>query len=279
MVSAAGQPARSCRVSRRPAGACALRAACAPMKSGSAVPVGPLAGAGASRRARGGAATLRDAFAQWRGDAWRALAAAPFYRQTLIGPAPSALRLKLNERWPGDPRRGNAILAGNIEFAGELIRRPTPAWFPPDATAEMAVPVARIRLARRSDRGRHLGARPGPRADPELAFRGRGMASGDMAPRCRGDAHPRLDRAFRGTRRPRCRPRAAARDAGEHRGAGAASGARRRLGADRRGPAARAEGADRRIGRARRAGTAHHCGRCAASNASCRRRSCPMAGT
>ena len=33
------------------------------------------------------------------------------------------------------------------------------------------------------------------------------------------------------------------------------------------------------LGRARRAGTAHHCGRCAASNASCRRRSCPMAGT
>ena len=62
--------------------------------------------------------------------------AAPFYRQTLIGPAPSALRLKLNERWPGDPRRGNAVLAGDIEFAGTLIRRPTPAWFPPDATAE-----------------------------------------------------------------------------------------------------------------------------------------------
>ena len=83
----------------------------------------------------GGAATLRDALAQWGGDAWRALTAAPFYRQTLIGPAPSALRLKLNERWPGDPRRGNAVLAGDIEFAGTLIRRPTPAWFPPDATA------------------------------------------------------------------------------------------------------------------------------------------------
>jgi hypothetical protein len=41
-------------------------------------------------------------FVQWRGDAWRALAATPFYRQTLIGPAPSAMRLKLNERWPGD---------------------------------------------------------------------------------------------------------------------------------------------------------------------------------
>src|SRR3954451_22370646 len=105
----------------------------APMKSGSVRPPGrprrePPRG--------GGAATLRDALAHWRGDAWRALTAAPFYRQTLIGPAPSALRLKLNERWPGDPRRGNAILTGDIEFAGTLIRRTTPAWFPPDATAE-----------------------------------------------------------------------------------------------------------------------------------------------
>jgi uncharacterized heparinase superfamily protein len=79
---------------------------------------------------------LRDSFARWRGDAWRALAAAPFYRQTLIGPAPSELRLKLSERWPGDARRGEAILAGNIEFAGETIRRPTPAWFPPEANPE-----------------------------------------------------------------------------------------------------------------------------------------------
>jgi uncharacterized heparinase superfamily protein len=82
-------------------------------------------------RLAGYAATLRNAVTRWR-----ALAAAPFSRRALIGPAPGALRLRLNERWPGDPRRGNAILAGNIEFAGELIRRPTPAWFPPGAGAE-----------------------------------------------------------------------------------------------------------------------------------------------
>ncbi|MGD9618045.1 MAG: heparinase II/III family protein [Alphaproteobacteria bacterium] len=87
------------------------------------------------RKARRGMA-LGDALARWRGEAWRALTAAPFYRRTLIGPAPGELRLKLTERWPGDPTRGNAILAGNIEFAGELIRRPTPAWFPPGASAE-----------------------------------------------------------------------------------------------------------------------------------------------
>src|SRR3954465_2528037 len=103
------------------------------MKSGAVLPPG--------RRKReppriGHSGTLRDAFAQWRGDAWRVLAATPFYRQTLIGPAPGALRLRLSERWPGDPRRGNAILAGNVEFAGELINRPTPAWFPPGAGDE-----------------------------------------------------------------------------------------------------------------------------------------------
>src|SRR4051794_1066458 len=110
----------------------ALAGGLAPMKSGAA--------RSPDRRKRelsraGRPVTLRDMFVQWRGDAWRALASTPFYRQTLIGPAPSALRLKLNERWPGDSRRGNAVLAGNIEFAGTLIRRPTPAWFPPDATA------------------------------------------------------------------------------------------------------------------------------------------------
>jgi uncharacterized heparinase superfamily protein len=86
--------------------------------------------AGRSRLA-GFAATLRGAATRWR-----VLASAPFSRRSLIGPAPGALRLKLTERWPGDPRRGSAVLAGNIEFAGELIPRPTPAWFPPGAGAE-----------------------------------------------------------------------------------------------------------------------------------------------
>ncbi len=68
-----------------------------------------------------------------RRDAWRALAAGPFYQHTLIGPVPSDLQLKLNERWPGDAKRGGAILAGEIEFAGELLRNPMPAWSPAGA--------------------------------------------------------------------------------------------------------------------------------------------------
>jgi uncharacterized heparinase superfamily protein len=46
---------------------------------------------------------------------------------------PAELRVKLTERWPGDAERGNAILAGNIEFCGELVRNPVPVWQPAEA--------------------------------------------------------------------------------------------------------------------------------------------------
>ena len=48
-------------------------------------------------------------------------------------PLPAELRLKLNERWPGDVDRGNAILAGNIDLAGEAVRNPMPVWLPAGA--------------------------------------------------------------------------------------------------------------------------------------------------
>jgi uncharacterized heparinase superfamily protein len=73
--------------------------------------------------------------ARLRHDAWRAFVAGRFYRHTLIGPVPADLRVKLGERWPGDERRGEAILAGDIEFAGETVRNPHPAWHPPRAGA------------------------------------------------------------------------------------------------------------------------------------------------
>ena len=74
-----------------------------------------------------------DAFTRLRRDVLRALTNAPFYRHTLIGPVPADLQLKLNERWPGDAKRGAAILAGEIEFLGEIVRNPKPVWFPPRA--------------------------------------------------------------------------------------------------------------------------------------------------
>jgi len=74
--------------------------------------------------------------ARLRRGALRALAAGTLYRHSLIGRAPEDLRRRIGERWPGDPKRGTAILAGEIEFSGELVRNPAPAWFPPGASPE-----------------------------------------------------------------------------------------------------------------------------------------------
>jgi uncharacterized heparinase superfamily protein len=68
-----------------------------------------------------------------RRDALRAFAASPFYRHTLVGRAPSDLRLRVGERWPGDTKRGVTILNGEILLAGQVVRNPMPVWFPPEA--------------------------------------------------------------------------------------------------------------------------------------------------
>src|SRR3981081_4856118 len=87
-----------------------------------------------TRGAAGGDATALCA--RLRRHAIRALAAGSFYRHSLVGRAPEDLRRRIGERWPGEPKRGAAILAGDIEFAGELVRNPAPAWFPPAAGPE-----------------------------------------------------------------------------------------------------------------------------------------------
>jgi uncharacterized heparinase superfamily protein len=68
-----------------------------------------------------------------RRDLLRGFAASPLYRHTLIGRVPADLRLRVGERWPGDARRGAAILSGEITLAGQLVRNPMPVWFPPEA--------------------------------------------------------------------------------------------------------------------------------------------------
>src|SRR5580700_4395649 len=68
-----------------------------------------------------------------RRDALRSFAASPFYRHTLIGRVPADLRLRVGERWPGDAKRGAAILSGEISLAGQVVRNPVPVWFPPEA--------------------------------------------------------------------------------------------------------------------------------------------------
>jgi uncharacterized heparinase superfamily protein len=89
-------------------------------------------GKGERRPSRGGgdAAGLGE---RLRRDALGALAGVPLYRHTLIGRVPAELRLKLAERWPGDAKRGAAIAKGEIEFAGETVRNPSPRWFPAHA--------------------------------------------------------------------------------------------------------------------------------------------------
>ncbi len=68
--------------------------------------------------------------------AFGALAANRLYRHTLVGHVPADLRLKIGQRWPGDATRGVAILGGEIELAGEVVRNPSPCWHPPAASAE-----------------------------------------------------------------------------------------------------------------------------------------------
>jgi len=87
-----------------------------------------------TREAAGGEANAL--LARLRRGALRALAARPLYRHSLVGRVPEDLRRRIGERWPGDTKRGAAILAGEIEFAGELVRNPAPAWFPPSAGPE-----------------------------------------------------------------------------------------------------------------------------------------------
>jgi uncharacterized heparinase superfamily protein len=68
--------------------------------------------------------------ARLRRNALQALAAGPFYRHTLVGPVPDDLLVRVAQRWPGDPVKGEAIRNGEIELAGELVRNPSPPWFP-----------------------------------------------------------------------------------------------------------------------------------------------------
>jgi uncharacterized heparinase superfamily protein len=87
----------------------------------------------ASRRSVGDAPGM---LTRLRRDALRLLAAGPLYRHTLIGRVPDNLSMKIGQRWPGDAKRGTAIASGEIELAGELVRNPSPRWFPSSAGPE-----------------------------------------------------------------------------------------------------------------------------------------------
>jgi uncharacterized heparinase superfamily protein len=64
------------------------------------------------------------------------LAATRLYRHTLGARVPPVVATGIGQSWPGDAMRGLAIAAGEIDLAGELIRNPSPRWFPPMAGPE-----------------------------------------------------------------------------------------------------------------------------------------------
>ena len=64
------------------------------------------------------------------------LVATRLYRHAWLGRIPAGVRINIEHPWPGDPKRGAAIAAGEIEFAGRLVRAPSPRWFPAAAGNE-----------------------------------------------------------------------------------------------------------------------------------------------
>ncbi|HEX9489986.1 MAG TPA: heparinase II/III family protein [Stellaceae bacterium] len=60
------------------------------------------------------------------------------YHLSLLGRAPAALALRLDQPWPGDPARGAALLAGAFSFAGETAQAAMPPWTAPMPTQWLA---------------------------------------------------------------------------------------------------------------------------------------------
>src|SRR5260370_24328216 len=59
---------------------------------------------------------------------WSAYCRTPAHRVRLWGRSPKALALSFDERWPGDPRRGEAIIEGSYRFSGETVASAEPPW-------------------------------------------------------------------------------------------------------------------------------------------------------
>src|SRR5262249_17718143 len=88
------------------------------------------AGSARPAAARRGGAEKQDFPTRLRRDMLRTWAASTLYRYTLIRPTPADLVARVGERWPGEAKRGEALLVGTIELCGETVRNPAPVWFP-----------------------------------------------------------------------------------------------------------------------------------------------------
>src|SRR5260370_7284323 len=58
------------------------------------------------------------------------------YRFSLAGSAPREFDKNLAIRWPGDAKRGTALLAGDFHLAGETLRLSPPYTVPAQASAD-----------------------------------------------------------------------------------------------------------------------------------------------
>src|SRR5258708_24663610 len=79
------------------------------------------------------------------------------YRYTLTGRTPREFVKNLAIRWPGDGKRGAALLAGNFQLAGETVRLAAPYAAPEEAGTDWppAHPPCRPLLAPLPRRARH----------------------------------------------------------------------------------------------------------------------------
>jgi uncharacterized heparinase superfamily protein len=67
---------------------------------------------------------------------WAMVCRTPLHRLRLMGRRPRSLALVLDERWPGDPKQGDAILSGRYRFHGETVTSAEPPWSDEAATLE-----------------------------------------------------------------------------------------------------------------------------------------------
>src|SRR5260370_30418483 len=63
------------------------------------------------------------------------------YRYTLAGRTPREFVKNLAIRWPGDGKRGAALLAGNFQLAGETVRLAAPYAAPDEAGTDWLAEV------------------------------------------------------------------------------------------------------------------------------------------
>jgi len=59
---------------------------------------------------------------------WAMVCRTPLHRLRLMGRRPRSFALVLDERWPGDPQQGDALLTGRYRFHGETVTAAEPPW-------------------------------------------------------------------------------------------------------------------------------------------------------